>query len=332
MKPRVSVIILTYNQASTISRAIESVVSAIHLIPTEIVIGDDGSTDSTRRVCQEWQTRYPDMIHLMPPAPNKGLVRNYYDCLRACRGEFITDCAGDDHWTSPRKLDLLTDLLDSNPGANVAFSDWEIIDTATGTRTLASDHPDVLRPDGRLYDGASLLPRLIARTGPLPYNLTAALYRRKDAIEALDSNPDIVCNPGFGCEDLPLMAALAARGGAVGSPGPTLSYHITPTSITGTRHPEKLLAFHLRALRCTLALARHYGVEMEAMCAPFMTRAAYIASLASATGSLSLQREAHEALAEWPFRPGIKARLRLLPAALAGYFSQLSVRKGMRGR
>lgn len=96
MNPAVSVIVLTYNQEHCIARTLDSVLRQEVRGGLEVVIGDDASTDSTRAICEDYAGRYPGLIRLMPPAPNKGLVRNYYDCLAACRGRYITDCAGDD--------------------------------------------------------------------------------------------------------------------------------------------------------------------------------------------------------------------------------------------
>ena len=70
--PLVSVLILTYNQEDTIARAIESVLAQQADVSYEIIIGDDASTDNTRRVCQEYVSRYPEIIRLMPATPNKG--------------------------------------------------------------------------------------------------------------------------------------------------------------------------------------------------------------------------------------------------------------------
>lgn len=84
-RPDISVIILTYNQQHTIAQAIESVLAQdTSEYRVEIVIGDDGSTDATREICSGYAARYPERIRLMPEAPNKGVVRNYFDTLEAC--------------------------------------------------------------------------------------------------------------------------------------------------------------------------------------------------------------------------------------------------------
>ena len=101
--PKVSVIVICYNQRDTISRALDSVL-AQEDCDYEVIIGDDASADGTREVCEEYARRYPGRVRLMPAAPNKGVVDNYFDCFDAARGEYVADCAGDDYWLGTRRL------------------------------------------------------------------------------------------------------------------------------------------------------------------------------------------------------------------------------------
>lgn len=64
MKPLVSVIIVTYNQESTIARAIDSVLSQECNFRFEIILGEDCSTDKTRKICIEYANKFPDIIKL----------------------------------------------------------------------------------------------------------------------------------------------------------------------------------------------------------------------------------------------------------------------------
>lgn len=81
--PEVSVIIVTYNQADSIGRSIESVLSQQCDFIFEIIIGEDGSTDNTREVCEDYARRFPEIVRMMPKAPNKGVVDNYFEIGRA---------------------------------------------------------------------------------------------------------------------------------------------------------------------------------------------------------------------------------------------------------
>ena len=105
MENMISVVVITYNQEATISRTLDSILMQQCHVPYEIVIGEDCSTDNTRAICQSYAEKHPDKIRLICNQQNKGIVDNYFDCLLECRGKYIADCAGDDFWTDPQKLE-----------------------------------------------------------------------------------------------------------------------------------------------------------------------------------------------------------------------------------
>ena len=111
----VSVIVLTYNQENTIKRTLDSILSQKCNFNFEIIIGDDCSTDSTVRICQEYQSSYPTIIRLICNETNKGVVKNYYNCILASKGKYIADCAGDDYWVTTTKLQKQYDILEKDP-------------------------------------------------------------------------------------------------------------------------------------------------------------------------------------------------------------------------
>lgn len=133
MNPTISVVVLTYNQESTIARTLDSILAQKTDYPFEIIIGEDASpNDNTRRVCEEYVTKYPSVIRLLPKADNKGLLINYRDCLAECRGKYIAVCAGDDWWHNPCKLQLQGEYLDKNEQCALVYTDYNIYKTRNG--------------------------------------------------------------------------------------------------------------------------------------------------------------------------------------------------------
>lgn len=316
--PLVSVILLSYNQEDSVGAAIESVLAQDCPFPFELIIGDDASADSTRAVCERYAAARPDVVRLMPAAPNKGVVRNYFDCFSHCRGRYVTDCAGDDRWSDPSKLRAMAALLEADPSVNVVFSDWEILDESTGHRSRRSDSPDfppvgdACRDDAPLrVSGRRLLRMILDHTADLPYNLSASLFRREVVQKVLDEAPLMVCNPDFGCEDLPVMAALAAAGDACYYPHPTLCYRIVPDSLTNTADPAKLLRFHSKSLHAAAALTEFYGLSQSEVSRMFRKKAAFIAALAFDSLDSENVRLVRSALAEWTLPLPTALRLRL---------------------
>ena len=115
MGVKVSVVVCTYNQEKTIARTLDSILKQKTKYPYEIILGEDASTDGTRAICEKYASEYPDIIKLLPSAPNKGLMRNYRDCIKASSGEYSMACAGDDWWSHEGKIDLQVDFLENNP-------------------------------------------------------------------------------------------------------------------------------------------------------------------------------------------------------------------------
>ena len=124
MENKISVIVATYNQEDTIGRTLDSILMQQCHVPYEIVIGEDCSTDSTRTVCQEYAKKHPDVIRLFANQKNKGLIDNYFDCLLACEGQYIAECAGDDFWTDPLKLEKEVTILEEHPEVTLVHTDW----------------------------------------------------------------------------------------------------------------------------------------------------------------------------------------------------------------
>ena len=108
MDRSVSVVIATYNRSGVIGRAIESVLAQTYK-DFEIVVIDDGSTDSTRDVV----TAYGDRVRYYYqqntgnyPARNRG--------IREARGRWIAWLDDDDQW-HPDKLALQVEKIKQLP-------------------------------------------------------------------------------------------------------------------------------------------------------------------------------------------------------------------------
>jgi glycosyltransferase involved in cell wall biosynthesis len=65
MNPTVSVILSAYNAENTISETIESVLSQV-FTDFELIIVDDGSTDNTKYICEEYRKRDNRVRYVWP--------------------------------------------------------------------------------------------------------------------------------------------------------------------------------------------------------------------------------------------------------------------------
>lgn len=119
--PKVSVLMLTYNQEKYIDEAIRSVMLQKTNFPFELIIGNDASTDRTGAICSAWKERYPEQIILFNREQNLGLQQNFIQTYAHCRGEYIAICEGDDFWTDKHKLQKQADFLDTHPDYSTCF-------------------------------------------------------------------------------------------------------------------------------------------------------------------------------------------------------------------
>jgi glycosyltransferase involved in cell wall biosynthesis len=99
----VSVIIPVYNDSIGIERAIKSLLSQTYpKDATEILICDNGSTDSTSRVVHEYYEKYPELIKLIYEHDRKGSYAARNKALQLAIGDLIaftdSDCLPNEHW------------------------------------------------------------------------------------------------------------------------------------------------------------------------------------------------------------------------------------------
>lgn len=118
---KVSISIITYNHEKFIAKALDSVLMQNVNFEYEIVIGEDCSTDNTRKILMEYQDKHPARIRLLLPEKNRGLIRNFIQTYGTCKGEYIATLDGDDYWTSPKKLQSQVDFLDRHPDFSMCF-------------------------------------------------------------------------------------------------------------------------------------------------------------------------------------------------------------------
>lgn len=118
---------LAYNHERFIEQAIQSVLAQRTDYQFELIIGEDCSPDKTREIIRKYEQQYPDKLRPLYREKNMGMARNMLDCLKHCSGKYIAFLEGDDYWTSPDKLQMQTDFLESHPDYAAVYHNWEIV-------------------------------------------------------------------------------------------------------------------------------------------------------------------------------------------------------------
>ena len=100
--PRISIAMATYNGSKYLVEQLDSL-AAQTLTPYELIVTDDGSTDSTLEILDEFTRRAPFPVHIHRNEQRLGYRDNFLKAARLCGGELIAFCDQDDVWM-PDKL------------------------------------------------------------------------------------------------------------------------------------------------------------------------------------------------------------------------------------
>jgi glycosyltransferase involved in cell wall biosynthesis len=217
----VSVIIPCYNQAHFLSEAIESALAQTYR-PLEIVVVDDGATDSTFEVA----TAYAEARCVRQP--NQGLAAARNAGLRASRGEYVVFLDADDRLLAGA-LHAGAAVLDAHPDA--AF-------TAGRHRRIAADGsplPVLHRPRIERDHYVSLVHRCWIA-------MPAVVMHRRSVLEAVGAfDTTLAC-----AEDYDLYLRLARRFPIVDHYAEVAEYRQHPGTIS--RNAERMLSATLAVL------------------------------------------------------------------------------------
>lgn len=102
---RVTIVMPTYNRAQMLPCAIQSALAQTVVHLCDIVVVDDGSTDDTRRVVQQFGDRIRYVYR-----ENGGLAAARNTGMRACLNEFVAFLDDDDEW-EPDKTERQLEVM-----------------------------------------------------------------------------------------------------------------------------------------------------------------------------------------------------------------------------
>jgi glycosyltransferase involved in cell wall biosynthesis len=125
MNDLVSVVMATYNGEKFLRLQIESILNQSYS-NLEVIVVDDGSTDSTLLILQEYANQ-DSRIKIYPTEKNMGLVANFERGLKLATGEYIALSDQDDVFRKD-KIELLVGALVANPERDLVVSDLALID------------------------------------------------------------------------------------------------------------------------------------------------------------------------------------------------------------
>lgn len=138
--PRVGVALCTYNGEHYLQAQLDSLLAQTVAVD-EVVVGDDGSSDSTLAILAAFATRAEALgirVEVVQHPRNLGYVQNFSDVLQRCRAEVLFLCDQDDVWY-PDRVETYLERFDADPALLLLHSDARLVDAhgaPLGTRLL----------------------------------------------------------------------------------------------------------------------------------------------------------------------------------------------------
>ena len=122
-----SVAMSTYNGERFLAEQLSSICAQTRPVD-EIVVSDDGSSDGTLRILDDFRLAHPQIRwKILPSTENHGFRESFLRALKACGGDLIFLCDQDDRW-APGKVETMLRHFEANPDMLSLISDFKTID------------------------------------------------------------------------------------------------------------------------------------------------------------------------------------------------------------
>lgn len=181
--PLVSIGMPVYNGEKTLRRSLDGILAQDYQ-NIEIIISENGSTDSTKVIIEEYQCKSNIVVY--GQSKTLPVIDNFSYVLNKARGEYFMWAAADDSW-APSFISTLIDKLASDESIAVVQSATMTVSASNlekigYIRFLGSNNPE----------NCSMLQLTKKLVSPLKYNLYIyGIFRRKLLIEAFEYMPSI---------------------------------------------------------------------------------------------------------------------------------------------
>lgn len=127
VKPRLSIGIPVYNQASTIGETIQAALTQ-RSPAFEVVVSDNHSSDGTSEIVAE----YADRVKVVRPSQHLPMTAHWNFCIENTTGDWVGLCSGDDQLL-PNYVGSMTHAITGKENAVFIMGGWETHNTSNGT-------------------------------------------------------------------------------------------------------------------------------------------------------------------------------------------------------
>lgn len=235
--PLVSILCITYNHEKHIQQTLRGFEMQKCNFEFEILIGEDCSTDSTLKLCKEFQKKHPEYVRIITSEKNVGAKRNSFRINNLARGKYIALCEGDDCWITEDKLQKQVDFLEANSEYNLIFTNAEIRDTNNKFIKLFHTETEINsleNCENQLFDRLSLKWAIPTAT---------TIMRREDRNKLHELNPQNIFTEQRRLGDIQLWSGIMSLGKMKYFSDATACYHLSNES--ASRSKDKMRTFLL---------------------------------------------------------------------------------------
>lgn len=125
---KLSIALCTCNGMPYLSHMMESILNQ-ELLPDEIIVGDDCSTDGTLPYLDQMAMEHKVTIQIIKHRERLGARKNFEKTICACSGDIIFLADQDDAWL-PFKTKIIHQYFEEHPAVSAVFSDARIMNAA----------------------------------------------------------------------------------------------------------------------------------------------------------------------------------------------------------
>ena len=204
MNDKISILMACYNCEGTLKKAVDSILAQTYT-NWVMICCDDGSTDGTLSVLQEYKQKYPGKFVILQNETNRHLPYSLNRCIETAQTEIVARMDADD-WSTPDRFEKQLAFMKAHPEADLV-----------GTGICVSD-------------GENVLTTIVQKAEPEPIDMlhancfshaTIMTYKRVyDSLGGYSLNPKVER-----CEDIELWSRFFEKG-YKGVNMPDLLYYI----------------------------------------------------------------------------------------------------------
>lgn len=251
---KVSVCITTYNVEKYIEQTLNSILSQKTSFKFEILIGDDCSTDNTRKILSAYKAKFPQIITLHFQEKNVGVNRNDYDLLYLAQGEYIAWCDGDDYWIDNYKLEKQVRFLESNPQYSCVHTLWKnFYEKENYFETINFEQYDW----EKTAKGKTYIERLLTKQES-GCRFSSLLHPKNLVLKELDKDSSILTKVDHLQNDFAILCLLVDKAPTFLMKDVTVVYRNRPESLSITSSQYKRYIYNLKGLNLTTYLLKKY--------------------------------------------------------------------------